>query len=276
MASVFKVPIMVEIFRQIGTGKLKLTQRIALEDKHRTIGSGVILNLQNGLKPTIRDLLMLMIIISDNTATNMLLDLVGPKTVTKTMASLGLSDINIVFDIHKLFRIGVGLPLSKPSTPAQLHAANGKNGFDRNSVAYARDKRNNVSSARAMAKLLAMSARKEILDEESCRRMTTILRSQQLTQRVPRYLPWGTTANKTGSLSGQRNDAGFFWRGEGDGIAFALFTYDPTPFPLGNSRVLLDRTAAVEQVMADVGWALWEHFARPSAAKDERAPRRKS
>ena len=80
----------------------------------RTMGSGVMQKLAVGLAPTIRDLAMLMIIISDNTATEMLLSLVGAKNVTATMRRLGLGNINVVLNLAELFAHAYHLPLDPP------------------------------------------------------------------------------------------------------------------------------------------------------------------
>lgn len=95
MASVYKVPIMVEVFRQIEAKKFSLGDRIELGDEHRALGSGVLALLSNGLKPTIEDLITLMIVLSDNEATDILLKKVGAENVTATMRSMGLNNIRV-------------------------------------------------------------------------------------------------------------------------------------------------------------------------------------
>jgi beta-lactamase class A len=92
--SVIKIPLMVEAFRQIGEGKFALTDRITLTDNAKRSGTGVIRSLDAGAQLTIRDLLTMMIIVSDNTATDLIYDKVGgPEAVTKLMATWGLSSI---------------------------------------------------------------------------------------------------------------------------------------------------------------------------------------
>ena len=100
-ASVFKVPVMVEVFKQARAGKFDLNQRLELKTRYKTLTSGVLLQLQDGLQPTIRDLAMLMNIVSDNTATTMLLELVGPEKVTNTMHGLGLTSIHVNMTVHE-------------------------------------------------------------------------------------------------------------------------------------------------------------------------------
>jgi beta-lactamase class A len=75
--SVIKIPLMAEAFHQIGEGKFKLTDRVTLTDAAKRPGTGIIRSLDPGVALTIKDLLTLMIIVSDNTATDLLYDQVG-------------------------------------------------------------------------------------------------------------------------------------------------------------------------------------------------------
>lgn len=72
--SVIKIPLMVEVFRQIDAGKFKIEDRLTLRKEDKRPGTGVIRSLDEGIAFTIHDLLMLMIIVSDNTATDLLFD----------------------------------------------------------------------------------------------------------------------------------------------------------------------------------------------------------
>ena len=94
-ASTFKVPVMVEIYAQARAGKFALADRVPFDERFRVIGSGVMQTLAAGLNPTIRDLMMLMTIVSDNTATDILCDLVGLANVTARMRALGLENIHL-------------------------------------------------------------------------------------------------------------------------------------------------------------------------------------
>jgi len=76
-ASVIKLPILVEAYRQVDEGRLDLSERIPLRAEDRVGGSGVLKELEPGAALTLRDLLTLMIVVSDNTATNMVIDRVG-------------------------------------------------------------------------------------------------------------------------------------------------------------------------------------------------------
>lgn len=260
-ASVFKVPLMVEVYGQAREGRFAMTDRLTLLDKQKTLPSGVLVALAEGLAPTIRDLAMLMTIVSDNTATKMLLDLVGMAKVNETMRGLGLDDIHIAIDVHEMFLHAWNLPFDRPVGIDELRVVARTRPMDYASLTFARSRDNTVSTAIDMARLMAMIAKRGIVDQAACDDMIAIMSQQQYTDRVPRYLPFGAVANKTGTMRGVRNDAGIMRRREGDDIAYALFSFDPTPLRAGNSKKLAKRNAKVALLMAEIGDALWRYFA---------------
>ena len=95
--SVIKVPIMAAVLQRVKEGQLSLSDRITLRLDQRRIPSGVLYALDPGLRPTVKDLLVLMTIISDNEATDALADLVGRDEVTRLMASLGFPGTMVRF-----------------------------------------------------------------------------------------------------------------------------------------------------------------------------------
>ena len=257
-ASVYKIAVMVEVYRQADEGKFKLTDRLNLTDAQRVIGSGVLQKLDNALAPTIRDLAMLMIIISDNTATHMLQELVGSANINATMRRLGLNDIHIALSLPQSFAHSFAMPLDPPPDYATMQRLSNSNAMDYRSLTFAASDRNTTSSAADMAALSAMILQGTAGSATACADMMTILRAQQLRDRVPRYLPTNAVGNKTGSFRGVRNDAGVILRSETDAISFGLFTFDRTELPLGNSCLLAERNALVNNAMAEVGAILWE------------------
>jgi beta-lactamase class A len=259
-ASTFKVPVMVEVFAQARAGRFALTDRIAFQERYRTIGSGVMQALGAGLAPTIRDLMTLMTIVSDNTATDILCDLVGLDQVTARMRALGLADIHVPLACNGLFRKGWSLPMDRPAPYVALRAVSkaGKMPFD--SGAYARDDSNDVASAIDMARLMVLIAQGKAGTPADCADMIAIMEYQHYQDRVPRFLPLGSVANKTGSLRGLRNDAGLIRRGERETVAYALFTFDGTEMPHGNSRQLAEANTRIGTLMGEVGQVLWDAF----------------
>lgn len=95
-ASAIKIPVLMEVYKQAHEGKFSLTDLRRLDKEHKAGGSGVLQELGDGTSQlSIRDLGVLMILVSDNTATNMLIDLVGKENINRTMASLGLQHTRV-------------------------------------------------------------------------------------------------------------------------------------------------------------------------------------
>ena len=90
-ASSIKIAVLLETFKQAEEGRLRLDEFIALEDSRKVEGSGVLFHLgRPSLSLSIRDLAVLMVVLSDNTATNILIEKVGLEAVNKRMDALGL------------------------------------------------------------------------------------------------------------------------------------------------------------------------------------------
>jgi beta-lactamase class A len=259
-ASTFKVPVMVEVFRQAEQGRFAMTERKPMPLAQRSIGSGVMQQLSEGTALTIRDLVMLMIIISDNTATQMLLDLVGAANVTATMRALGLANIHVVLSLPQLFAHAYHLPLDPPPDYDTMKILTRDRAMDYGSLSFAASPENTTSSAMDMARLLQLIFERRAASTESCEDMLTILKAQQLRARVPRFLPVASVGNKTGTFRGIRNDTGLILRGDGDTIAFGLFTFDRADLPPGDARTLAARDTLVNDAMAEVGALLWNDF----------------
>lgn len=94
-ASLAKVPILVEVARQVEFGMLGWDTRYPIAADAHATNSDILANLSTDLRPTLRDLAHLMIAVSDNTASNILLDIVGMEAVNVTMQQLGLYDTHI-------------------------------------------------------------------------------------------------------------------------------------------------------------------------------------
>jgi beta-lactamase class A len=232
MASVYKVPVMVEVFRQIDAKKFSLDDRIELGDEHRTLGSGVLGLLSNGLKPTIQDLITLMIVLSDNEATDILLRKVGPENVTAVMRSMGLNNIRVDRTTFELIRDYLGFmdETARGKSYAEIVAMSRALQITPEKQAEAErefaKERKDVSSPRDMALLLEKIYKGEAASKKSCETMMAILSRQMFNQRLPRYLPESSQmAHKTGTIGSTTNDAGIMFV-RGNPIAIAVFTVD--------------------------------------------------
>jgi beta-lactamase class A len=232
MASAFKIPILVEVFRQAEAKKFSLDDHVQLADSDRTLGSGVLTLMSPGLSPTIKDLATLMIILSDNQATDILLNKVGAENVTATMRSLGLKNIRVDRTTFEMIRDYLALmdtsaagksneqlmnrPRLDTATPERVAQAD---------AAFAKIEKD-VASPLDMARLLEKIVKGEAASEASCRQMMTILNRQQFNQRLPRYLPEGTGfAHKPGTIGSTTNDAGVMFV-RGNPIALVVFSVD--------------------------------------------------
>jgi beta-lactamase class A len=232
MASVYKVPVMVEVFRQIEAGKFSLDDRIELGDEHRTLGSGVLTLLSNGLRPTVKDLITLMIVLSDNEATDVLLKKVGAENVTAAMRSMGLNNIRVDRTTFELIRDYLGLmdAEARGKTYTEIIAMFRARQIGPEKVAEAEREfakvMKDVSSPRDMALLIEKIYKGQAASKESCQMMMTILGQQMFNQRLPRYLPESAEmAHKTGTIGSTTNDAGIMFV-RGNPIAIAVFTVD--------------------------------------------------
>ncbi len=232
MASAYKIPILVEVFRQAEAKKFSLEDRIQLAESDRTLGSGILTLMSPGLSPTIKDLATLMIILSDNQATDILLSKVGAENVTATMRSFGLKNIRVDRTTFELIRDYLALmddtaagkskeqlmnrPRLDTTTPERVAQAD---------AAFAKIEKD-VASPLDMARLLEKIVKGEAAGEASCRQMMTILNRQQFNHRLPRYLPEGTGfAHKTGTIGSTTNDAGVMFV-RGTPVALVVFTVD--------------------------------------------------
>jgi beta-lactamase class A len=188
-ASVFKLPLLVEVFRQAAAGTLDLDERITLRAEDVVMGSGILRDFGPGLQPTLRDLAMMMVIVSDNSASNLLLDRVGgPPRVNATMRDLGLPSIVV----HRRIVFG------EITTNGSLAEA----------------------PPRDLMRLVAMLAREELVSPAASREMLAILGRQRYLEQAPRFIAYRPYAgdfglpqpikvfNKTGMINGLRADAG--------------------------------------------------------------------
>ncbi|MCD4783998.1 MAG: class A beta-lactamase-related serine hydrolase [Candidatus Eremiobacteraeota bacterium] len=173
-ASIVKVPILLEYFHQVEQGDLKPDEIKKLEKSDKVGGAGVLFELHDGLKFTLQDLVVLMIVVSDNTASNMMLDRLGMDEINAYMRTLGLSDTVI----GRKFMIDPKTKFSK-----------------------------NFTSVQDMVKLYEKLYRGEILNGENTKEAVEILSRQQYREKIPLLLPKKTkVAHKTGEITGVRHD----------------------------------------------------------------------
>lgn len=255
--SVIKVPIMAEVLRQAENGAFSLSDRLELKADDRRWPSGVLYALDPGLRPTIKDLLTLMITISDNVATDMLGDKVGRANVTRTMRALGLEKTTIEHSDLDWDRTWLGT-LDPHYRAAPVEEVM-RFPFDKYSEAQVDDAFRHVieetdmyfghSTTRDIGRLFEKMARGELVSKKASDLMIGLLKEQQVNNRFPRYLRGVTVAHKTGD--GQpwvANDAGILWVRE-QPIVLVVFTeHDRLP------------TAALHDAIARVAAYVVRHY----------------
>lgn len=250
-ASVMKIPLIYELYRQAEAGRVDLGARIVFGAEHMVPGSGVLQDLAPGLNPTLKDLATLMITVSDNAATDLVIEQIGLDAVATTMQHLGLSRTAIPLTVRGLLYSTVGLDTANPAHTYALYQERSTAGvIDWGCRAYA-DEDNNLTTPREMARLLAGIERREGLTAASCDAIIDILKRQKYGDRIPQQLPEGTVvAHKTGSLRGIRNDAGIVYAPDGP-YTISLF-----------AKRLADPVAGVA-ALAQISRAIWEGFVGP-------------
>lgn len=195
-ASTIKIPVMVEVFRQLEAGRFDLNRRVTLLARDKDDGSGELCDAPDGSTYMVSSLLEKMIDISDNTATNMLIRLVGRSNINRTMYRLGLEHTHLRTDVRT----------------------------DRWSVRTALR-----SSPSDMVRLLSMMAKRQLVDPWSSNEMISILEGDQINTLLPQPLPDDVAiAHKTGSFFDTLDDVGIVFENEAPYVIAVMTTHLPS------------------------------------------------
>ena len=271
MASVFKVPILVELFHQVFDGKIALDERVEWKEPGRYFGSGILQAMQPGLNPTIHDLATMMIIVSDNAATDQLLEHVGKANVNARLRALGLTRTSVDAGTreHTLEAFGLRGPKYKDFTPAdvagfdfQAHEAE----IERNQREALRDC-HNCSTPSEMSQLFEKIVSGLAGDSVGTNDMLGILSKQQFNQRLPRLLPVGIrVAHKTGTVTNPVwvvNDAGVIYLPNGEHVVVTVFSHGTN---MNQDEVQLKKAFNdAEDTIAEIGKTVFEYYTAPHA-----------
>ncbi|MGI6295315.1 MAG: serine hydrolase [Armatimonadota bacterium] len=208
-ASTIKVPILVEALRQARDGEIDLESLFQITRQRKCDGSGVLTHLHDGIEVTFRDLLTLMIIVSDNTATNLVIDTVGLEKVNKTLDSFGLTKTRLQRKMYDWEAIAAG--------------------------------RDNIIAAKEGAELLAKVARRELLGEKWDELLHEILRAQQFTK-LGLLLPEEVLANKTGQVNDAVNDFGIVTT---EDFCYSIAVFTQGAPSLGEAGITIGRISKI-------------------------------
>ena len=227
-ASTMKVPVMIEVFRQVDAGKLRTDQRVVVTNTFKSIVDGSPYTMSSagsadsapnsrlGKEATILELIEPMIVRSSNLATNNLIEIVGAANVNATAQSLGARNIKVLRGVsdNKAFDAGLS----------------------------------NMTTARDLAVLMKAIELNTAASPASSKTMREILLRQELNSEIPAGLPPGTpVAHKTGSITGHRHDAAIVYPSRGKPYVLVLLT-----------RGMSDRAVATE-MMVDMSRLVYQY-----------------
>ncbi|MFG6495073.1 class A beta-lactamase-related serine hydrolase [Fictibacillus sp. UD] len=188
-ASIIKVPIMAAVFAHAMKGKCSLSDKVRVKEEEIVPGDGIIKHLTSSIEWTVQDLIVLMIIESDNTATNILIDLVGQDQINSYMKEWGFNQSHLH---HKL-------QIKAAREPGKM----------------------NVVTAHEMNEFLKKIVAGSVVSLNSCKKMIHIMKQQKMNDLLPSLLPeadgvigmipnW-EFAHKTGYVPGIEHNVGLFY-----------------------------------------------------------------
>jgi beta-lactamase class A len=215
-ASTIKIAVMIEAFARVAEGKIKWTDEVVLTKEKKVSGSGILTELSDNLHLTLRDAVNLMMILSDNTATNLVLDVLTTDAVNARMESLGFKNIKI------MRRIGSG-----GESVAGKDPENKKYGLG-------------MAMPREMVLVMEKLERGEIISAAASKEMIDLMKREQGRNAIGRSLYNVPMASKYGALDRLRSAVGILYTKKGR-IAMAISCDDmpETMWSVDNPAYLL-------------------------------------
>jgi len=196
-ASTIKIAVMIEAFARVAEGKIKWTDEVILAKEKKVSGSGILTELSDGLHLTLRDAVNLMMILSDNTATNLVLEVLTTDAVNARMESLGFRNIKI------MRRIGSGGESAAGKDPE-----NKKYGLG-------------MATSREMVLVMEKLDRGEIVSPAASKEMIDLMKREQGRNAIGRSLWYVPMASKYGALDRLRSAVAILYTKKGK-IAMAI------------------------------------------------------
>jgi len=206
-ASMIKIQVLFELARRCGRGEARMDERLTLRDEDRTKGSGLLVDCLAGLQPTLWDTALLMMAISDNTATNMLIDRLGLDRINAAIEAAGMRDTELrgKIDFARIEESHENLAVGTPRDFCEFNAAL---------------LRGILLPAEATAEII------RIMKAQTRMRDTGMSRGLPLTPYAEQFgeTPTVTLAAKTGSLTGLRCEAGLIQVTDGPAWSLCVMT----------------------------------------------------
>jgi len=203
-ASTIKIAVMIEAFARVAEGKAKWTDELVLTKAARYGGSGILPELGDGMRLTLQDCVRLMMLLSDNTATNMVLDYLTTDAVNERMNSLGFKATRI------MRRVGGG-----------GESKEGK--LDDNLKRFGLG----ATSPHEMVQIMEKLERGEIISKEASKQMIDLMKREQGRYSIGRSMPNVPIASKYGALDALRSCVAILYTKQGK-VAMAI-TVDEMP-----------------------------------------------
>lgn len=213
-ASTIKIAIMIEAWARVAEGKAKWTDELVLTKAARFSGSGILPEMSDGLRLSLQDCVRLMMLLSDNTATNMVLDYLGTDSVNERMNSLGFKSTRL------MRRVGSG-----GDTREGKIADNKRFGLG-------------ATTPHEMVDILEKLERGQIINAAASKEMIDLMKREQARFAIGRTIP-DTIATKYGALDALRSCVGIVYSKQGR-IAMAITADDmPVNWSVDNAGYLM-------------------------------------
>lgn len=196
-ASTIKIAVMIEAFARVAEGKAKWTDELSLTKDKKVGGAGVLREFGDGLRLTLRDAVTLMMILSDNTATNLVIDVLTADAINQRMESLGFKETRLM---RRVFGGGESVEGKKEE--------NKRFGLGR-------------TTPREMVAILEKLERGEVISQAASKEMLELMKREQGTNGIWRGQSRLPKATKSGALDALRSNVGIIYHPRGR-IALAI------------------------------------------------------
>jgi len=226
-ASTMKVPVMIELYKQQNQGLINLNDSIFLTNEFKSIVDGSLYSMdigddsddviynKIGTHQTLYDLMVPMITVSSNLATNVLIEIVNAKKTTESMRELGADKIEVLRGVEDQKAFDLGL--------------------------------SNSTTARDLLIIMKAIADGTAGKKEDCEAMLSILKNQEWNDMIPKYLPQDVAvAHKTGSITGVHHDAAIVYLPDGTSYILVLMSKNLNDFDKGT-----DKLAKISKIVYD-------------------------
>lgn len=220
-ASCIKLPIAIALFKEVERGNVNLNEKVYISKAEMVDGSGILFEFDER-EYSVKELVVAMLVQSDNTATNKIIDLVGIERINEIIKEIGLESTE----------------LNRKIRDAELREKG---------IA-------NYSSSGDLSKCFKILYSKSFLNEDNSKFIVNVLTRQQVRNKIPFYIPkkeWNSIANKSGSLDGVENDSALMMVSKGN------FVFTIMSEQLPNNVYGLVTISRVAKMMWDIIETSW-------------------